>query len=148
VLYTDQWDRVLGEMQAATDALDPLKEFDGKVIFSHRFMEAVAQCETGQDPAHVGGASAAYGEGSTFRGAFGFWTTSNGSGTFEYYGGRELTGSWWANEATYEQQKVIYLRKTLYGWFDKERGVFVPPAGLSINNCYRFALPVEYVIHN
>lgn len=147
VLYAEQWDRVLGQMQAATDALDPYREFKGKVIFTQRFMNDVAQCETGQDPTHVGRASAEYGEGATFRGAFGNWTTANGSGTFEYYGGRQLSGTFWADKATYDQQKVVYIRKSLYGWYDEERKVFVPPAGLSKNNCYRYALPVEYEIY-
>lgn len=147
VLYEHRWDEALGQMRAATDALDPYAEFKGKVIFTQRFMNDVAQCETGQDPGHVGRASASYGEGATFRGAFGNWTTSNGSGTFEYYGGRELSGTFWANEATYDQQKVVFIRKSLYGWYDSERGVFVPPAGLSNNNCLRYAWPVEYEVH-
>jgi hypothetical protein len=146
-LYAEQWSTTLGQMTAATDALDPYREFKGKVIFTQRFMNDVAQCETGQDPTHIGRASAAYGEGATFRGAFGNWTTANGSGTFEYYGGRELSGTFWANEATYDQQKVVFIRKSLYGWYDKDRGVFVKPAGLSNNNCLRYALPIEYEVH-
>lgn len=125
---------------------NPYKEFLGKQIFSHKFMEAIAQCETSQNPAHIGGASEAYGPNATFRGAFGFWTTANGSGTFEYYGGRELTGTFWANETTYDQQKVIYLRKTLYG-YTTQAGKFIPPKGLSNNNCLKYAGEPTYEIY-
>jgi len=147
VSYIGGWDNVMGQLHAVADALDPYREFKGKKIFTHRFMDAVAQCETSKDPAHVGKASAEYGEGATFRGAFGNWTTANGSGTFEYYGGRELSGTFWANEATYDEQKVVYIRKSLYGWYDSDRGVFVEPAGVSNNNCLRYALPIEYEIY-
>lgn len=145
--YRDEWAEIQGQLEAVTDALDPYREFKGKVIFTQRFMNDVAQCETGQNPKHVGRASAEYGEGATFRGAFGNWTTANGSGTFEHYGGRELSGTFWADEATYDEQKVVYIRKSLYGWYDKNRGVFVPPAGLSNNNCLKYAWPIEYEVY-
>jgi len=142
VLEASQMDeaRILRrELRAVHKLLtDPYREFIGKPIFTQEFMEAIAQCETGQDPAHIGRASAGYGEGATFRGAFGNWTLPNGSGTFEYYGGRELAGTWWADQATYDQQKVIYIRKSLYGYTTPE-GKFIPPRGLSRNNCLVYA---------
>lgn len=125
---------------------DPYREFIGKIIFTQTFMEAIAQCETSQDPAHIGGASEAYGPNATFRGAFGFWTTANGSGTFEYYGGRELTGTFWANETSYDQQKVIYLRKTIYG-YTTPAGKYIAPRGLSRNNCLKYAGDPTYEIY-
>jgi hypothetical protein len=124
---------------------DPYDEFIGKIIFTERFMEAVAQCETGQDLKHIGHASSAYGEGATFRGAFGNWTKANGGGTWSYYGGREFAHQ--ADEANYRQQKAIYIRKSLYGWYDYNRNVFVPPAGVSRNNCLEYASPIEYRVH-
>lgn len=120
---------------------DPYDEFIGKVIFTERFMEAVAQCETSQDLAHIGNG----GDGVTFRGAFGNWTRPDGGGTWSYYGGREYAHQ--ANEANYREQKAIYIRKSLYGWYDYNRQIFVPPAGVSRNNCLTFALPIEYRVH-
>ncbi len=144
---TDTHTRLATEITYLWELLtDPYREFIGKPIFTHPFMEAIAQCETGQDPAHIGHASEEYGPNATFRGAFGNWTTANGSGTFEYYGGRDLTGTFWANETTYDQQKVIFIRKSLYG-YTTPAGKFIPPRGLSNNNCLKYAGTPTYEIY-
>jgi len=106
---------------------------------------AVAQCETGLNAAHIGQASAAYGEGATFRGAFGFWTTANGSGTFEEYGGRDLTGTFWANETRLDEQLLIFYRIHETG-YTHTNGRYVPPVGYGSNNCKRYAGPITWQI--
>lgn len=129
-------------------ATDPYREFIGKQIPTNRFLEAVAQCETGQDPTHVGGADPqAFGEGITFRGAFGFWSNGNNGSVWTDYGGRELTGHYWADQATYQQQKIVYIRKVSTGYYNPIRKTFVQPKGLNNNNCVKYAGGAEYEIY-
>lgn len=108
---------------------------------SEAWMERVAQCETHQDPAHIGHTNS----GITFRGAFGFYTVAPvgyRAGTWWQWGGWQFAD--YANEATYDEQKIIYIRVHVTGFHDPITGKFWPPAGYSINNCWRFAGPLEY----
>lgn len=108
---------------------------------SEAWMERVAQCETGQDPEHIGHTNT----GVTFRGAFGFYTVAPvgyRAGTWWQWGGWQFAD--YANQATYDEQKIIYIRVHVTGFHDPITGKFWPPAGYSINNCSRFAGPLEY----
>ncbi len=107
---------------------------------SEAWMERVAQCETGQDPTHVGHTDS----GITFRGAFGFYTVAPvgyRAGTWWQWGGWQFAD--YANEATYDEQKIIYIRVHVTGFYDPLEQKWWPPAGYSINNCWRFAGPLE-----
>ncbi len=107
---------------------------------SEAWMERVAQCETGQDPTHVGHTDS----GITFRGAFGFYTVAPvgyRAGTWWQWGGWQFAD--YANEATYDEQKIIYIRVHVTGFHDPITNKYWPPAGYSINNCWRFAGPLE-----
>lgn len=118
-----------------------MAEFDGVQIPTLRYMRDVAQCETGQDPAHIGNTQA----GHTFRGMFGFYTQAGGrGGTWDQWGGWQFAR--YANEASEWEQIVIYLRVHITGFYDyrPDKLKWWPPAGLSVNNCSRYAHPLEW----
>ena len=120
-----------------------LHEFDQVRIPTWRYIQLVAQCETGQDPAHIGNTDA----GHTYRGAFGFYTQQGGrGGTWDQWGGWEFAP--YANEATYWEQVVVFLRVHITGFYDyrPDKLKHWPAAGLSINNCSRFAAPLDWQI--
>lgn len=120
-----------------------LAEFDGIKIPSLRYMWLVAQCETGVNTSHIGNTKA----GHTYRGAFGFYTEAGGrGGTFDQWGGWQFAR--YANQANYWEQVVIYLRVHITGFYDYRVNKWWPPAGLSNNNCTRYAQPLDWVIHN
>lgn len=118
-----------------------LAEFAGVRIPSYRYLLAVAQCETGVNPAHIGNTKA----GHTYRGAFGFYTEQGGrGGTFDQWGGWQFAR--YANEADYWEQVVVFLRAHITGFYDYRVGKWWPPAGLSVNNCSRYAAPLDWII--
>ena len=120
-----------------------LGEFRGVKIPSLRYIGLVAQCETGRDTAHVGNTAA----GHTYRGAFGFYTQQGGrGGTWDQWGGWEFAP--YAEQADYWQQVVIFLRVHITGFYDyrPDKLKWWPPAGLSVNNCSRFAAPLDWVL--
>lgn len=118
-----------------------MAEFVGVRIPTFRYMADVAQCETGRDPGHIGNTR----EGHTYRGAFGFYTQEGGrGGTWDQWGGWEFAR--YADQADYLQQIVIFLRVHITGFYDyrPDKLKWWPPAGLSVNNCSRYAAPLEW----
>lgn len=120
-----------------------MSEFTGVKIPTLRYILDVAQCETGRELDHVGNNR----EGHTYRGMFGFYTQQGGrGGTWDQWGGWQFAR--YANEANYWQQIVIYLRVHITGFYDyrPDKLKYWPPAGLSVNNCSRYAAPLEWEI--